>query len=225
MRLALSLTALAAVIPANHADACGPMPAPHMLAISHHGHHTFVVLDEAAPKDANWRQLFPDSYDYTRIADAPDLEAPVELTLLGRSGTRVVTATHRVFLDDAWTVPMQRHVAFEVEGLDNQDWFEVAVVGRRANLSWRTMDQVPDKDNDGIAWLAAHGRRGVNLAYLTTITGTTTQIVTWFDSTGVQFAVRRGDADLGEHEGLVIGELDMPGRHLLVRKDCTTVAI
>jgi hypothetical protein len=223
MRLAASLVALAASLPLHHADACGRMEAPHMFAVSqHYNHHTFVVLDEAAPADAKWRQLWPDSYDYTRIADAPALDAPMELTLLGPSGTRVVTTTKRVYLEDSFG-DRTPHVALEVD-VDDEEQFDVAIAGRARRASWRAIEQAPDAQNDGAAWLATHGRQDVRLAYLATIAGTTTQIVTWFDN-GAHFAVRNGDADLGDHDGVVIGELDMYGQRLLVRRDLSTVAI
>ena len=163
-------------------------------------------------------------YDSSRIAPAPELATPIQLTLLGPSGTRVVTATQQVYFDDAWDLDQRGgHRALEIK-TDRMERFDVAIEGRARGVSWRGMTAVSKADGEAKDWLAAHGRSDIRYVSVQTIAGTSTQIVTWFD-TDVHFAVRDSGFDRGDRDGLAIGELDMDGRRLIVRRDLSMVTI
>jgi hypothetical protein len=237
MRSLASFAAVAAVAstistdPA--ADACGPPPVPHLLRVSSHvvlhesydafgRTHSFVLFDELAPADAAWRQLAPRSFDTTQIADAPKLDRPLEFTLLGPWGQRVVTTNRRVYLKPELSGDRTAHVAVEIDAVDRNE-VVAAIAGRPSHLVWRTLGKQPQHDIEAVAWLADHGVR-VKYAHVETIADDDTQLVTYYDD-GSRFAIRRGNANLGVHPGVVRGELVSWGQRLLVLDDLSTIAI
>ena len=94
------------------ASACGGYiqvdPAPRVLAVSSHSvlkgerwtHRAFVVLEQSLQPAAEklWALLAPGTYDATRIKLLSRLAQPVEVTLVGPSGARVVKTDKQVGL-------------------------------------------------------------------------------------------------------------------------------
>src|SRR5262245_55995934 len=75
-------------------------PRPQVMMVTTHGfiknhkwqRRAFVVLDEVANTDGKlkWVWLGPGTYDSTEVAELAPLDTPVEFTLAGPTGTRVV---------------------------------------------------------------------------------------------------------------------------------------
>ena len=127
--LAASLAAATAITP--NADACFNAIQPEVLGVSDHfGRGAFVVLDAPAPASVQWRQLWPHSYDSTSIADAPALVAPVEVVLIGTSGTRSIKTSRVVYLRPAWGFDGKAHLALEVDLAKGERLMNARLAGR-----------------------------------------------------------------------------------------------
>src|SRR5687767_8051115 len=92
----LTITALQ-----NPADACGPYvvePTVFQLA------NGFALLNQEAEQgEHTWRRLRPHSYDNTQIANTTPLETPMTITLVGPSGTKVVSSKVRALIKSGFS--------------------------------------------------------------------------------------------------------------------------
>ncbi|MEJ7598803.1 MAG: hypothetical protein WKG01_12925 [Kofleriaceae bacterium] len=141
MRTTLLLAALTlSLLPTTEADACGDYggdPAPQVMPISTHSGRSepteefrtrsFAVLGPTDGARLRWSMLAVRSYDGTRVAPVSGAMSPRELTLVGASGSRRVTATQRVALDRHATFQAP-HLALE---LDDARDMTFAVAGSR----------------------------------------------------------------------------------------------
>jgi hypothetical protein len=224
MRTSLLALALASLAPTTSADACGPMPAPHLFAVSQHftrdGARTFVVLDDFAPPNTKWTRLAPGTYDGSSIAPAPALDQPMLVTLVGASGTRVVTSDRRVYLRSVLDSAAP-HLALEVD-VPHAETFEVAIAGR-TDATWHALVTSAHERTD--TWLDRLAITDVEYMWIAHASGTDVAILSFSSKQGLRLAIRRGDSDLGVHAGSALGVLDARGRRFVVLRDRTTVAV
>lgn len=196
-----TLLALATHTPTT--DACGWEP-PHLTAhlVSSHSarladntsaQRTFVVFGDA-PKIAavHWHALAPETYDYVKLAELSPSRAM--LTLIGPSGTRVVTSTHRVALDGSWDLDGRTRLAFEVDVTD-KDQFTIALDGNFADATWHEI-----QPRYGRTW---------------PIAGTNIEV----DTTGKGTVIRVGKKELATVQASVLGAIDYRGSRYLVARD------
>jgi hypothetical protein len=235
MRSLLALTALIALTSPSPARACGWDPEPHLLAVSSHyvgrgGHRAFVVLDEGAPDDIGWKLLAPGTYDGTKIANAPAFDAPIEVTVVGPSGRRVIRSERRVYLWQPWRGDGKPHAAIEIP-LERGDDFTVALAGAYSadELAWHAIQMRDGADvRDATAWLASRKLTpGRNVA-VGAVAGTDLEIVTFEPSVYDigHFIVRRGDAAATrQHRGYPRGVLDVYDSRFAVLDDGSTVRV
>jgi hypothetical protein len=223
----LLLAALALTASHSAADACGPIIPKVFLLSSHNvfdgkgdaaATRTFAMLHQpiANADKLRWTMLAPMSYDGTRIANAPKLAAPVTLTLVGDSGTQVVTATSQASIKDTWQVHTPT-LALEVKaGRESQ--FQIAVAGSHTDLAWHAITE---------EWMVADAR--TQLAKLAGLDGGITvyrmgdvQIVTgWkpYQNGSMTVLVRDGQVER-RVMGTPLGGLDADGfSYVLVDND------
>lgn len=184
-------------------DACGwepPRLVPHFvtahsvkLADNTWERRAFVLFGDA-PKfaSAHWHALAPETYDNIRLAEMSRSRAM--LTLIGPSGTRVVTATHRVALDGGWDLGGRARLAFEVDSTD-KDQFTIALDGNFADATWHEIE----------------GR------YTRTwpISGTNVDVT----STDKGAVIRVGNKELATVQASVLGAIDSRGSRYIVTRD------
>ncbi len=132
LALALASSTLAAP---TVADACGgygmERPTPAALEVTQWKQRTFVVIASADTPAANasWRRLAPDTYgNTTMITAGPDTDDSRTLTLVGPSGTRVVSTKKTVFLRRGAAGPVRQ--ALVIEGLGERR-YTVGFEGKR----------------------------------------------------------------------------------------------
>ncbi len=231
---ALTCSLLPSVTP-DAADACGFEP-PQVFLLSPHSvpggdgqpwhSRTFAILGEAVPSSVVWQQLAPRSYDNTMIADAPDLDRAMRLTLVGPAGTRVVASASRSFLQPAWG-PTTPSAAIEIEtGFREQ--FTIAVVGAHKKASWVTVDRVTTSDADR-TWALAQGvapdrtRIAVTRVHGSDVEAVSTNVPGEADTVTL---VRRGGHQLARVDGRAIGALSLDRRnYLLIDHDGAVSAV
>ncbi|MBA3451865.1 MAG: hypothetical protein H0T42_02070, partial [Deltaproteobacteria bacterium] len=138
--LALTATLTSAFAP-SIADACGgymPDPTPAVFAIDEHRmrvpgtyqwqRRAFVALrNVTAGADVTWTRLSPQSYVATQIALQKELPRSTTFTLVGPSGSRVVSTNRSALLSQTFRNP-KAHEALEVS-VDEGSHYRVAVVG------------------------------------------------------------------------------------------------
>lgn len=140
------------------AEACGgygsfqPAP-PRAMLVSSHFHsgtptadggwsaqrRSFALLEKRAENRDSWRWAFvaPRTYDSTRIRSLGAMPART-LTLVGPSGTRVVTVKHHVELAGAGFRHKDVHEATELR-LASDDKFEIALDGNLPDATWHEL--------------------------------------------------------------------------------------
>lgn len=202
MRSLLIAAAALAALPSHHADACGgyvPEPRVMMVSIHHLAQDTgparqrsFVILDERAPEGLAWSRLAPLTFDHSKIASAPPLAEPMEVTLIGASGARTVKLRKRVYLAPSWGWK-QPTAALEVELASGED-FAIALPGA-ARAAWLPLGAATGSDGD-VAWLARNGVhvRSAEMTYVQIIRGTGLTVITAYpESAPAVSVVRHGE--------------------------------
>jgi len=231
MRLlpALLATLLASTTVIQTAAACGGYveinPAPRVLAVSTHsmmikdrwGERAFIVLEQSAHIEGNakWQALAPGTYDGTQIMTLAPLAKPIEATLVGPSGTRVVKTDKQVALGRSWQIGWdQRRVALEVP-LEDKDQFSIAIAGRAADATWHALDysEAPASTK---WWLAKLGVKPDGYVGLRAIDGTQLEVVEYSTASTTQFVVRQNDNTIGAAQGSALGAVTTGGRTFLV---------
>jgi hypothetical protein len=225
---ALALSTSLTATTTRSADACGGRyepPAPRMLLVSSHGiHHgprwstrAFAVLETGVELGANpkWQPLAPMTYDATRILPLSRLAKPMELTLVGSSGTRVVKTDKQHALSQdfhigfdqtraALELPVKRNERFTIAlagRVDDAKWFELAFQQGTAAEDW---------------WLAQQGYENVESVSVQPIAGTELQVVVFYVDGKPGFAARQGDQLIGGSSGQPLGVVSTGGRMFVV---------
>jgi hypothetical protein len=144
----LIAAAVASLMPTPNAEACGGygdfLPTPSVMVVSSHAaranpsagfrQRSFVVFgQDAEAAQLSWRRLAVHSYDSTEIAAMKRLESPVELTIVGETGTRVVKTSRQVALRGSWQFEGAK-LAVEIDGGVHDRQF--AIVGAGESTSW-----------------------------------------------------------------------------------------
>lgn len=212
------------------AFACGdprPVdPAPRVLAVSTHGfvgtherwtHRAFVVLEKSIDADDSaWKWLAPATYDATHILMMSRLATPMELTLVGPSGTRVVKADKQVALSRTWGIGVgQKRLALEVP-VGNRDRFSVAIAGRATDATWR---ELGDSQESAAAtwWLQQQGITNPQYVRVQTIAGTAFELVEYYKDGMAHVVARGGDRELGlAADASPLGAVTTAGRTFVV---------
>ena len=223
--LLVSLSLVAALTTARDAEACGGyIPEPQVLQVSSHRilgrgeqhTRTFVVLPwDVVPERLTWDQLSPQSFDSTQFARARPLAKPMTLTLLGPSGTRVVTESRRVYLDRSWKF-LGKVGAIEV---DVKGRFRIALEGAHVKARWLALEpQAPTPELT--AWLSkqAPAHREVDGIQVRRIAGTTTDVVELYSRTEQRSVtlLKDGNRNAGELASMPIGAFANNGAIQLV---------
>ncbi len=237
--LALTATLTSAFAP-SIADACGGYMAdrtPAVFAVDDHSIHrvgtdhwnrrAFVVLGKiTAPADATWQLLAPRTYDTTQIADAPDPQQSTTFTLVGPSGSRVVSSNRHTLLKQSFRT-LHEHSAIEVD-IAEQARFQVAVLGVQPDAKWIESSGVtPSKDTR--AWVRDQGMDNAHV-YAVKLKGTKIEVISAYGKNDIgltSFVVVDGESR-GAFLGSLIGGLDLGGkRYVLLERDgqITPVAV
>jgi len=232
MRLISTLlvaTLAATTLTTSIAAACGGYvhvdPAPRVLAVSTHGlsangrwtSRSFVVLEQEMKRndDDKWRPLAPRSYDATQIMTLAQLSSPIELTLVGPSGVRVVKTNKQVALSRSWHIGFDKtRVALEVPFKTN-DQFTIAIAGRATDAKWRELDYA-ESPATLAWWLGTQGIKNAEYPTLATVQGTDLEVIGFSQDGKSTLVVRQGDALLGSSMGHAIGAVTTNGRSYLV---------
>jgi hypothetical protein len=229
MRLISSVlvTALAATtLSTSIAAACGGYvdvdPAPYTLSVTTHGlmengkwtQRGFVVLEQQVELEAKaWKQLAPGTFDGTRIAFVAPREKPLELTLLGPSGTRVITTAKQVALSHSWKIGTdQSRLALEIPAIKDAQ-FTIAIIGRATDAKWQ---ELPYEQGTLATswWLAKHGVKDAEYVSMRRIS-VDLDVVEYSKDGASGFSVRQGDEEVGVGVGVVQGAFTTKGRAFL----------
>jgi hypothetical protein len=225
----LVATLAATTLTTSVAAACGGYvrvdTAPRVLAVSTHGlmangrwtNRSFVVLEQAPDlaADAPWKQLAPHSYDATRIVALARLASPMEVTLVGPSGARVVKTSKQVALSRSWQIGFDKtRVALEVP-VQNNDRFTIAIAGRATDAKWRELEYA-ESSATTTWWLRTQGIKNAAYATLATVQGTDYEVVAFSQDDKSQLLVRQGDVQITAAIGHAVGAVTTNGRMFLV---------
>lgn len=136
---ALAVTSLTAP---PTAEACGgdyanpPAPVLYLVYSDSAGAHTFVLLNQPVDEEPHtWRRVAPKSHNLTRVAEAPALSAPVDLTLVGPAGTKVVSTRTKMLVEPARGIDRTPSVALRVP----RGNYAVAAFGAHADYAWEPL--------------------------------------------------------------------------------------
>lgn len=206
--LAVTATLTSAFAP-SIADACGGgygggPRLPSVFAVDDHVvtqkgsnlRRAFVLFGRGEASDKlSWTRLWPSSYDYTRIADAPDSPQPTTVTLIGSSGAHVVSSNDRTFVADSFR---SRHELLAMEvGIGQEAQFPVAVLGSHPDAKWLSLVGVA-ATTQATAWVKS---QGVTAEYVSVveIKGTKLRVISARqpNSSGVTSFVLDGTTNLG----------------------------
>ncbi|MBX3154357.1 MAG: hypothetical protein KF773_00025 [Deltaproteobacteria bacterium] len=219
--IALASTTLLAAAPVREAGACGTYAPEVMLLSAHLGpaapgtgtrftRRTFALLGDRVPAHLAWSRLSPGTYDGTEIAPGSVYGPRIELTLVGPSGARRVSATDHVYLrrtfarDDA-------QAAVEVPSGD----FRIAIAGRAdEHARFLELDGHRDATGDDRLWVS-HQRVDAYNAYvsISPIRGTAYEAITVAPRNGDAriTLLRTGGALANRLDGTVLGGLTTDG--------------
>jgi hypothetical protein len=231
--LLLAALSLSALTPSRDADACGGYVreprilqlAAHVVASDGKGSElrTFALFGTATPPaNIKWRRLDPMSFDTTSVAHATPLANAVTLTLLGPSGTRVVSSTKHVFLSRSSGL---RKTASALDIGDVKD-FTIALEGVHPTATWTAVEDVSYTNARKMAaWVKAQGADASSV-YVSRVKGTPFETVSvWTEgSTKTVTFLKRGDDNLGRFDGSPIGAFTNKGITQLVLVDGAQVS-
>jgi hypothetical protein len=202
----------------NPADACGSyVREPAVLQLTSHytrtGVRTFVMLNERVPENVRWREMAPGTYDYSRIAQGSSTRAQ-EFTLVGPSGTKVVSTSSRWFIDSTMG-PRKQFAALEIA--DKGD-FRIALPGRHTDITWSGMGGEKTGSAADIAWLASQKIVPAESAYVgvSKLHGTEFEAVSLMTNDGHVTFVRSGRTVIAQLTGSVVGVLSTKGERFIV---------
>jgi hypothetical protein len=230
--LLIAALSLSAVTPSHDAEACGTyVPEPRVFQLTAHFEQagldgrplrrTFAVVgDVTPPANLTWRRLSSTTFDSTSIADSMPATKPITLTLIGRSGARVVSSTKHVFLTRS-----ARGATASAIDIGDANGFSIAIEGAHPNATWSEID-APTYQRSGSAraWVTALGVTP-RLVYVSRVPGKPFEVVTVMPKDGGQVTfVKHGDRNLGRFDGSPIGAFTNNGATQLVLVDGTKVS-
>jgi hypothetical protein len=234
MRLISSLlvaTLAATTLTTSIAAACGGYgervaPEPYVLAVTTHGlmqkgkwtHRAFVVLAENVELEAGaWKQLAPGTFDSTRIASVAARTSPLEVTLVGPAGTRVVKTAKQVALSHSWKIGRdQSRLALEIPSITD-DQFTIAIVGRATDAMWQELPY-EQATADATWWLTKQGHTKPEYVAVRKI-ATDLDVIEYHLDGESRFSVRHGDSEVGVGVGATLGAFTTKGRSFLAIND------
>jgi hypothetical protein len=219
--LLASVSALVAGL-STDADACGSyVPTPRVLQVATpfmrgEGQRpmTFVLTGEAPTGKPAWTRIAPGTYDYTEVADAPDLARPMEVTLLGPSGTRLVSTARRSFIQHSF-VTHKPSAALEIEVKRGE--FTIALAGRHTGATWLELSNEKEGTAADVAWAKSTGVVPTSLAvYVHRVEGSDLETVAVFTKAGTVTLVRQGKSLIGSFDGYAIGAMAERGERFII---------
>lgn len=215
--LALLLPVLASLA-ARPADACGPYGfTPRLMRVSTHfadgGTRAFVITHEQVADNQPWVLLAPRSYDNASVVDVANPETPIDVTLVGPAGTKIVSSRERVYLSRTF-VSRAPSVAFEIRAQRGE--FAIAMGGRHSDATWIKFVDERDATAADLAWVKARGVTA-DRAYVKKLDGTELEAVTVIPTSGEMVTfMRRGALVYGQFEGAVMGGIEATGDRFVV---------
>lgn len=220
--IALASTTLLAAAPAREAAACGGLEAPEVVLLSTHlapaapgtgttyTRRTFALTGDRVPAYLAWSLLAPGTYDNTEIAFGSVYGPSVELTLVGPSAARRVSATDHVYLRHTFT-RAEAQAALVVPSGD----FRIAIAGRADERSrFLALDGYRDATSADAIWVSRQKVNAYNAHIsISSIRGTAYEAITVVPRNGdARFTLlRRGGDFAGRPDGTVIGGLTTDG--------------
>lgn len=229
MRNVFLAPVLASLVIANvrPADACGGSYAPEPKLMLLSGHYTreaggsirsFVMLHQAVPNAEKlaWKQLAPGTYDYAAVVDTADLERPMDITLIGPAGTRVVSSKQRVFLSRTF-VSNTPSVALEINVPKGE--FAIAMAGKHTDAAWIQLDRERQGNANDVSWVKAQGIEplAADLIYVSKLAGTNFETLTVLPKGGgMKTLVRSAGSLYTSFEGAAMGAMTTGGQMFLV---------
>lgn len=160
--------------------------------------------DESLP----WRSLTSRPYDRVEVADAPDLDSPMTVTLIGTGGTRVTRSASVLYFAEPGEDVMR--TVLEIDAPDINAW-TVALRGEHATATWVTTPAL-EVDVATMAWaflqqLRPHVARAELDSELEIIHGVTSA----HHSLEVLVRSRRAGTLVSRHAGQWIGTFAVDG--------------
>jgi hypothetical protein len=187
----------------------------HYLGASR-AHRTFALIGGAENTEKlAWTRLAPGTYDYARMAKASDLEYAMEVTLIGPSGTQVVSSKKRAILDHTF-VSRKPMTALQLEVPKGQ--WSFALQGRHANAKWMELENEKVAGKADLAWVKAKGLTPLDPAYVHVgkLAGTELETVTVLAKEGMVTIVRSGNDVFAQFEGSAVGGLKVNGQQFVL---------
>jgi hypothetical protein len=215
----LATFALSTIQPA---DACGPYGrSPRLLQISSHyvdgATRTFVLTNEGVPeRDLAWVRLAPMTYDYASLADAPDPTRAIDFTLIGPSGTRVVSSREKVYLSHTF---LARKPAVAMEISASKSRFSIAMAGKHADASWIELGTERRGQLADLEWVKARGMTPLLPEHVSVskLAGTDLEMVRVLPKSGeLTTFVRRGNDVDAQFEGTALGGVTTGGQRFVI---------
>lgn len=214
----LASLALSTIRPA---DACGPyVMEPSLLLLSSHyterGTRSFVHLGEPVGNgdQLTWDLLAPHTYDHASTVDAPDLESPKELTLIGPKGTKVVASMARVVLRNTF---VSRHATAALEITMEDHEFAIAMAGKHADAKWIALSDARKGTAADIAWVNARGLTPLAPEYVSVSKlGEYDLVNVLAKGAGITTFVRRGNQLYTQFDGAPMGGVTTRGMRYIV---------
>lgn len=219
------------VLSSTPADACGPyVPEPTIFQLSSHltrtgvdlasrSTRTFVLtgkIDRARAARLAWQTLAPRSYDHARVALDVDLARPMEVTLIGPAGTKVVSSKRRAFLDQTF-VQQGPSSALEIDVEPNK--YRFAIKGRHERARWIALDDGIATTTADLAWVKKQGVTPIDpqYVYVGKLAGTQLETISVLaEGSGMVTLVRSGHALYAQLEGSPRGAVEVAGQRYLV---------
>ncbi len=218
----LASLAIATVRPA---DACGPyVREPKVFRLSSHyvqtlgqpATRTFALVDAAAnTEQLAWTRLAPNTYDYARMSRMSDLATPMAVTLIGPSGTRVITSKQRAVLDH--TFETRKPMTALALDLPEGKW-SFALEGRHEGAAWIGLEDKTASAAD-LAWVLARNITPLDPQYVHVgkLAGTQLDTVTVLSkSAGMITFVRSAGDVIAQFEGSVVGAVTIKGQRFVL---------
>jgi len=223
MRTTLLLASVSALVSnLSTADACGSyVPTPRVLQLAQPyapGEPTFVLTGEAPTGKVAWQRIAPMSYDSTEVADAPDLAQPMEITLVGPAGNKLVSSKRRSFIQHSF----ERHSASAaLEITAKRGDFAIALAGRHTGAVWLAAEGEHDGTRADRAWAIAAGAKPLSNThvYVSRIHGSNLELVSVIDNDGVLTLVRSGTTAASSLRGYAMGIVAEHGAQFIVTQD------
>jgi hypothetical protein len=211
------------------ASACGGdfgLP-PQVLAVSQHivhptrarersGDRAFVVLGAPIKDDGKsaWSFVAPRTFDTMQFLPLPPRLVPMEVTLVGSNGARVVKTDKQVALRNGWQ-DKQPRLALEVSVHDGES-IGFAIIGNASDAKWSQL--AAGKASVLTSWwLGRQGVSDIESVALSSVAGSGFEVVQYSSNDKTQFMVREKDRSMGvPMRGRVLGAVTTGGRAYLL---------